>query len=104
MSPYTVENELNLLGREGKMRYAFEASRPMPKKMRFSESLILATAMVSSVSSADEVGKPVVGDDSMASVLKPEGFALSEKLGDVSEAGQDHAFRLQAAATNQNQF
>ncbi len=70
--------------------------RLMCKISRFSLPLILA-AIIPGVA-AEESPKPVVPDDSMARVLKSDWFALAEHLGDASEAGQNQAAQLQAAA------
>lgn len=60
---------------------------------------VFASASAIGVLAADEPAtKPISPNDSMARVLKTELFDLAEHLGDTSEAGQDHAARLQAAA------
>src|SRR6478609_3855641 len=89
-------NPTKSLGKVAVGWYASYDIHPMPKKTRISISLILAA--ISSVSVADETTKPGAADDSMTSVLKTELFALAEKLGDTSEAGEDHAAQLLAAA------
>ena len=61
-----------------------------------SASLILITIL--SLHAADEANKPVVPDDSLAHVIQSDEFELAENLGDTSEAGQNHAARLLAAA------
>lgn len=62
--------------------------------------LAAALASISAISllAADESTKPAVHDDSMAHVLESDWFTLAKHLGDASEAGQNHAARLQAAA------
>jgi hypothetical protein len=66
--------------------------------MKFPLSAFLASTSAISFLAAAEVANSVAPDDSMARVLKSDGFSLAEHLGDTSEAGQDHAARLLAAA------
>lgn len=66
--------------------------------MKIPLSAALATISAICVLTAADVTNSGVLDDSMAGVLKTDMVALAEHLGDTSEAGQNHAARLLAAA------
>ncbi len=59
---------------------------------------IIRRAMIREFGDPNRTAKPHLPDDSQAHILKSDWLDLARELGDESEAGQDEAARLQAAA------
>ncbi len=66
--------------------------------MKFTQPISLILTATLSLAAAEPAKKPHTLDDSQAHVLQSDWLDLARELGDESEAGQDEAARLQAAA------
>lgn len=76
---------------------AAKPTTPDDSQARLREEII-QRAMIREFGDPNQTTKPHIPDDSQAHVLKSDWLDLARELGDDSEAGQDEAAYLQAAA------